>query len=224
MPLFNQASPTENLCDLGKGQRVASAPLGSYLHLEMCQSLVLTVKSTSGQRSSPWSHRLDITQLDKKKKKKSILSNRRLQLEDPWVTCCEISAQTGASSCGFVGYAMKLKWFMWTPGCLVEGGTDRKKTKKQNPNILCNRSPVKSQWLVPSDVSRLCVCQRRCWIPPLHLPFKGQLARCPVVGCTACSMFVRMISEHYGTVHVGRMSIFNTRHAVSCQNQTACEL
>lgn len=29
------------------------APLGSYMHLEMCQSLMLTAKATVGQRSAP---------------------------------------------------------------------------------------------------------------------------------------------------------------------------
>lgn len=39
------------------------APLGSYMHLEMCQSLVLTAKVTSGQRSASRRHWLDIAQL-----------------------------------------------------------------------------------------------------------------------------------------------------------------
>lgn len=69
IPLYNQASPTENLCDRRKGQRVMFAPLGSYMHLEMCQSLMLTAEATLGQRSAPPRHWLDITQPRKTKKK-----------------------------------------------------------------------------------------------------------------------------------------------------------
>lgn len=45
--------PTENLCDCRKCERVVLAPLGSDMHLEMCQSLWLTAKATLGQRSAP---------------------------------------------------------------------------------------------------------------------------------------------------------------------------
>lgn len=33
------------------------------MHLEMCQSPMLTAKATTGQRSAPRRHRLDVTQL-----------------------------------------------------------------------------------------------------------------------------------------------------------------
>ena len=53
MPLYNQA---ENMCvcvTAGEVKGVVLAPLGSYMHLEMCQSLTLTAKATLGQRSAP---------------------------------------------------------------------------------------------------------------------------------------------------------------------------
>ena len=46
------------------------APLGSYMHLEMCQSLMLTAEATLGQRSAPPRHWLDITQPRKNNNKK----------------------------------------------------------------------------------------------------------------------------------------------------------
>lgn len=53
IPLYNEASPTENLCDYREGQEFMLDSLGSYMHLEMCQSLMLTAKVTLGQRSAP---------------------------------------------------------------------------------------------------------------------------------------------------------------------------
>lgn len=53
IPLYNDASPTENLSDYREGQEFMLASLGSYMHLEMCQSLMLTAKVTLGQSSAP---------------------------------------------------------------------------------------------------------------------------------------------------------------------------
>lgn len=48
-----QSSHTVNMHDCKERSVVMMAPLGSYMHSEMCQSLMLTAKATSGQRSAP---------------------------------------------------------------------------------------------------------------------------------------------------------------------------
>lgn len=53
IPSHNKASPAANLCDHRGGQEFTLSSLGSYMHFEMCQSLMLTAKVTLGQRSAP---------------------------------------------------------------------------------------------------------------------------------------------------------------------------
>ena len=146
------------------------APLGSYMHLEMCQSLTLTAEATLGQRSAPPRHWLDITQLKiKMHLVKMEITVSRSMSHMLWNT----SVQTGASSCGFVGYGMKLKWFMWTPdvGWRRDWRGGKKKIKQPLPLLLRVRR------LVQANVSRLWARQTRVLNP--RLPCEGQLARCP---------------------------------------------
>lgn len=79
------------------------APLGSYMHLEMCQSLMLTAEATLGQRSAPPRRWLDITQPRREKKKASC------QNGDYSFKIHESHAVTASALVALVGYEMKLK-------------------------------------------------------------------------------------------------------------------
>lgn len=125
-------SPAANLCEGWKGQRVTLVPPGSYKHLEMCQSLTLTAEATLGQSSAPQRHWLDITQLKIKMHlvKMEITVSRSMS---------HMLRNIGADrACGFVGYGMKLKWFMWTLD--VSWRRDWQKKKKKQIIILSNHS------------------------------------------------------------------------------------
>lgn len=45
--------PIETCATAGNVTEFTSASPGSYMHLEICQSLMLTAKATLGQRSAP---------------------------------------------------------------------------------------------------------------------------------------------------------------------------
>lgn len=148
IPLYNRASPTENLCDRRKGQRVMFAPLGSYMHLEMCQSLMLTAEATLGQRSAPPRHWLDITQ-PRKSKKKKIQTKHPVKVEITVLRSMShmlwnIGADRGLGSRGFCGMWNEIKNDPCGLLMLTEGGEEAQKAKHSLSNHSLFPSFVKS--------------------------------------------------------------------------------
>ena len=85
------------------------APLGSYMHLEMCQSLMLTAEATLGQRCAPPRSWLDITQ-PRRKKKKASCQNGDYSFKIHESHAVKYGCRQGASALvALVGYEMKLK-------------------------------------------------------------------------------------------------------------------
>lgn len=109
----------------------------------------------------------------------------------------------------------EMKSLIWTvctftsniPSMLVEGGIDRK-------NILSNHSLFCEEFrdLLKKHVSRFSAYQRGRRIPVF--PLKDGCPLCWMY--CVCGVFSRTISERYGAVLLGIMSIFKTLH-VSCQ-------
>lgn len=200
IPLYNRASPTENLCDRRKGQRVMFAPLGSYMHLEMCQSLMLTAEATLGQRSAPPRHWLDITQPRKSKKKKQTKHPVKMEitvLRSMSHMLWNIGADRGLGSRGFCGMWNEIKNDPCGLLMLTEGGEEEQKAKHSLSNHSLFPSFVKS-----SPFSRSWARQHR---------LRASWPCFPFVVYAVYGVFSRMTCIHYGAVHLGRMSVFPTR-------------